>query len=73
MIGTGIQPLLEAQPYKELVRKQDIGNTDPYAVLIMFTILVSDLLMFTGIIMEVASKIEQNKIKLERPKTLDLQ
>jgi len=71
MIGTGIQPLLEAQPYKELVRKQDIGNTDPYAVLIMFTILVSNL--FTGIIMEVASKIEQNKIKLERPKTLDLQ
>jgi len=55
------------------VRKQDVGNTDPYAVLTMFTILVSDLLMFTGIIMEVASKIEQNKIKLEWPKTLALQ
>jgi hypothetical protein len=39
----------------------------------MFTVLVSDLLMFTGIIMEVASKIERNKIKLEWPKALDMQ
>jgi hypothetical protein len=48
-----------------LVRKKKLANADPYAVLIMFTILVSDLVMFTGIIMQTASKIERNKIKLE--------